>query len=213
MYSMNASPEQRIIWVFAARFIFPLTCAILLLMEGHVCPWWLVYTFDNPLRRLVHDPSALLAGLVREGMTVADIGCGRGYFSIALARMVGDGGAVIAVDVQQKMLDMMMKRAHRAGVAQRIRPVLAAPDDIGVRGPVDFVLAFWMAHEVENAGPFFAQAFSALKAQGKMLVAEPKMHVSRRRFREILQAARDAGFRDSDAPPVRLSRAVLLERN
>jgi len=181
--------------------------------EGRVCPWWLVYTFDNPLRRLVHDPSALLAGLVREGMTVADIGCGRGYFSIALARMVGDKGSVIAVDIQQKMLDMTMARARRAGVAQRIRPVPAAPDDISVRGPVDFVLAFWMAHEVENTASFFSQAFSALKARGKMLVAEPKMHVTMRRFREIVQAARDAGFRDSEAPAVRLSRAVLLERN
>ena len=182
-------------------------------MEGRVCPWWLVYTFDNPLRRFLHDPPALLAGLVREGMTVADIGCGRGYFSIAMARMVGDAGSVIAVDVQQKMLDMAMKRAQRTGVSQRIRPVLAAPDNIGIRGPVDFLLAFWMAHEVENAEQFFAQAFSALKSRGTMLVAEPKMHVNRRRFREIVQAARDAGFRDSEAPTVRLSRAVLLERN
>jgi cyclopropane fatty-acyl-phospholipid synthase-like methyltransferase len=182
-----------------------------LFRDDHVCPWWLVYTFDNPLRRLLHDPSAVLEGLVREGMTAADIGCGRGYFTIALARMVGDGGAVIAVDVQQKMLDMMMKRANRAGVARRIRPALAVPDDIGIRGPVDFVLAFWMVHEVKDAARFFTQARSILKQQGKMLVAEPKMHVDKRRFREILQAARDAGFRDSAAPAVRLSRAVLLE--
>ena len=185
----------------------------LFLREGRVCPWWLVYTFDNPLRRFLHDPSALLAGMVREGMTVADIGCGRGYFSIALARRVGDAGTVIAVDVQQKMLDMMVKRAQRAGVAPRIQPVLAAPDDIRVPGPVDFVLAFWMAHEVEDTARFFAQAYAALKAQGKMLVAELKMHVSEQRFRAIVQAARDAGFRDSEAPAIRLSRAVVLERN
>lgn len=183
-----------------------------LLRDGRVCPWWLVYTFDNPLRRLVHDPAALLSGMVSEGMTAADIGCGRGYFSIALARMVGDGGSVIAVDLQQKMLDMMMTRATRAGMAERIRPVLAAPDDIGVRGPVDFVLAFWMVHEVEDTARFFSQVRSVLKAQGRMLVAEPKMHVSGRRFREIVQTARDAGFRESGTPVVRLSRAVLLER-
>jgi hypothetical protein len=33
----------------------------------HVCPWWLAYTFDNPLRRLLHNPEKLLAGLVEEG--------------------------------------------------------------------------------------------------------------------------------------------------
>jgi len=185
----------------------------LFLREGRVCPWWLVYTFDNPLRRLLHDPSAVLAGLVSEGMTVADIGCGRGYFSLAMAGMVGAAGKVIAVDVQQEMLDMTLKRATRAGVAQRVHPVLAAPDDIGVHGPVDFVLAFWMAHEVENTARFFAQASAVLKARGKMLVAEPKMHVGKRTFQEIVRSARDAGFRDSKAPVIRLSRAVVLERN
>jgi ubiquinone/menaquinone biosynthesis C-methylase UbiE len=146
-------------------------------------------------------------------MTVADIGCGRGYFSIPLATLVGDAGTVIAVDVQQKMLYMMLKRATRAGVARRIRPVLAARDDLGFREPVDFVLAFWMAHEVDDSRRFFNQVFSVLKERGTLLIAEPKMHVDRRRFQEIVQTARDAGFRDSGAPPVRLSRTALLERS
>jgi ubiquinone/menaquinone biosynthesis C-methylase UbiE len=185
----------------------------LLLWQDRVCPWWFVYTFDNPLRRFLHDPSTLLAPYVREGMTVADIGCGRGYFSLAMAGMVGDAGAVIAVDIQRKMLDMMQKRAVHAGVAGRLRSVLATPDDIGIREPVDFVLAFWMAHEVEDTPRFFDQVFSILKKQGTMLIAEPKMHVGRRRFGEIVQAARDAGFRDRGAPTVRFSRAALLERS
>jgi len=181
--------------------------------EGRVCPWWLVYTFDNPLRRFLHEPSALLSGLVREGMTVADIGCGRGYFSIAMAGMVGDRGVVVAADVQQKMLDMMLKRAERAGMSKRIRAVRATPDDIGFREPVDFLLAFWMVHEVANARQFFEQSFEVLKKQGKMLVAEPKMHVSERTFHDIVQAARDAGFQVNDAAAIRLSRAVVLERS
>ena len=180
--------------------------------EGHICPWWMVYTFDNPLRRYLHDPLTMLAGLVGEGMVVADIGCGRGFFSIAMAGMVGEAGTVIAADIQQEMLDMMLKRAKRAGMAERIRPVLASRDDIAIRGPVDFLLAFWMAHEVENAPRFFAQAYAVLKDRGKMLVAEPKMHVGARTFRAIVQAARDAGFQDGDAPAIRLSRAVVLER-
>jgi hypothetical protein len=78
---------------------------------------------------------------------------------------------------------------------------------------VDFVLAFWMAHETEDIRRFFSQVFSILKEQGKMLIAEPKMHVSRQRFREIVQAACDAGFRYGGTPAVRLSRSALLERN
>ena len=185
----------------------------LLHREDRVCPWWLIYTFDNPLRRFLHDPKTLLAPHVREGMTVADIGCGRGYFSIARAALVGDAGTVIAVDVQQKMLDMMQKRATRAGVARRIRPVLAARDDLGFRYPVDFVLAFWMVHETADVPRFFRQVFSVLKEHGMLLIAEPKMHVHEQRFREIVQAARDAGFLDRGAPAVRLSRTALLERS
>jgi len=71
-------------------------------------------------------------------MIVADIGCGMGYFSIALAALVGDAGTVITVDVQQEMLDRTRKRAERAGVARRIRPVLAAHDDLGFREPRGF---------------------------------------------------------------------------
>jgi ubiquinone/menaquinone biosynthesis C-methylase UbiE len=56
--------------------------------SGHVCPWWLAYSFDNPLRRIFHKPEKIFASMVRPGMTVADIGCGMGYFSLGLARIV-----------------------------------------------------------------------------------------------------------------------------
>ena len=88
--------------------------------KERVCPWWLAWTFDNPLRPLIHKPEAIVGPYMQEGMTVADIGCGMGYFSIAMAKSVGERGMVIAVDLQQKMLDLMQTRAGRAGVARRI---------------------------------------------------------------------------------------------
>ncbi len=184
----------------------------LFLREDCVCPWWLAYSFDNPLRRFLHDPQALLGPFVKEGMTVADIGCGLGYFSIAMAKMVGDKGAVIAVDLQQGMLDRMRKRAEKAGVASRIRSVLAAKDDIGIKGPVDFALAFWMVHEVPDIPRFLTRVSSILKETGEFLIAEPKMHVPYRKFQETLEFARAAGFQINDAPKVRISRAVILSK-
>lgn len=178
--------------------------------SSHICPWWLAYTFDNPLRRLVHDPQLMLGAMVREGMIVADIGCGMGYFSIAMARMIGDRGKVLAVDLQQEMLDIMGKRALKAGVSDRIRPVQASADDIRIRGPVDFVLAFWMVHEVPDIPRFFRQVRSVLAPEGRVLYAEPRMHVNQERFNEILHHAREAGFRTDNAPVVRISRAAVL---
>ena len=180
--------------------------------QNRVCPWWLAYSFDNPFRRFLHDPQALLGPFVREGMTVADIGCGLGYFSIAMAKMAGERGTVIAVDVQQEMLDRMRKRAEKAGVASRIRSVLAAEDDIGVREPVDFVLAFWMVHETPDIPRFLSQVSSVLKEAGTLLIAEPRMHVPRRRFEETLGYAEAAGFTISGTPLVRISRAAVLSK-
>jgi len=184
----------------------------LFLRDGRVCPWWLAYSFDNPLRRFLHDPQALLGPFVKEGMTVADIGCGLGYFSIAMAKMVGGKGTVIAVDLQQEMLDRMRKRAEKSGVASRIRSVLVAEDDIGIKEPADFVLAFWMVHEVPDIPRFLSRVFSVLKGSGKFLIAEPRMHVPNRKFQETLEYARSAGFQISAAPDIRISRAAILSK-
>lgn len=178
--------------------------------KTEVCPWWLAYTFDNPFRRFLHNPDELLGPFVREGMTAADIGCGMGYFTIAMAKIVGPSGTVLAVDLQQKMLDIMRKRAAKAGVDARIRSVLAGEDDIRIRNKVDFVLLFWMAHEVNDTGNFFSQISGVLHEGGKALYVEPRIHVSASRFRKIVESARGKGFQVQNAPSVRLSRSVLL---
>jgi ubiquinone/menaquinone biosynthesis C-methylase UbiE len=178
--------------------------------KDRVCPWWLTWTFDNPLRRLFHDPGMIVGPYIQKGMTVADIGCGRGYFSIAMAKMVGGKGSVIAVDIQEKMLELLKRRAMKAGASARIRTLCAKDDDIVLREPVDFALAFWMVHEVKDIPHFFGQIHSVLKKGGRFLYAEPRMHVANRRFQEILGYARQAGFRINDAPQIRFSRAVIL---
>ena len=180
--------------------------------EDHVCPWWLAYTFDNPLRRFLHDPDALLSPYVKEGMTVADIGCGMGYFSLAMAAMVGENGQVLAVDIQQKMLRKLRKRARKKGVAGNIRPVLASQDDIKIKEPVDFVLTFWMVHETGDIPRFLKQVSSVLKDQGKLLIAEPRMHVPLAKFEQILEQAQDAGFQVIHYPRIGMSRAALLSK-
>jgi len=184
----------------------------LLSRDEHVCPWWMAWTFDNPLRKLFQDPERILRGFVREGMTAADIGCGMGYFSVAMAKMVGPAGRVFSVDLQEKMLEYLKKRALRAGVQDRITTILAQPDDIKTAVQVDFVLAFWMVHEVKDIPRFFSQIAKALKPGGKVLYVEPRMHVTQKRFEEILGYAKDAGFTENDRPKVGMSRSAVLEK-
>jgi ubiquinone/menaquinone biosynthesis C-methylase UbiE len=178
----------------------------------HVCPWWFAYTFDNFLRRLVHDPRKIFAFLVREGMTVLDVGCGMGYFSIGLAGMVGASGRVIAVDLQEKMLSVLRQRAGKAGVGGRIVTHRCRDDDLELRDPVDFALAFWMVHETPDAESFFRQVAAAMKRKSLLLIAEPAFHVTAGEFARIVESARSAGLRRREAPTVRFSRAALFER-
>jgi ubiquinone/menaquinone biosynthesis C-methylase UbiE len=179
-------------------------------MSEHICPWWLAYTFDNPLRRLFHKPERILDSYVTEGMTVLDVGCGMGFFSIGLAKLVGSRGVVIAVDVQQKMLNTLRERAEKAGVSDRVHIHKCEPGNLGIETSVDFILAFWMVHEIPDTDLFFRQIRLSLKAKGTIFIAEPKFHVSSKRFQEILDSAQKSGLLCSGNPSIRFSRSAVL---
>jgi ubiquinone/menaquinone biosynthesis C-methylase UbiE len=175
-----------------------------------VCPWWLAYAFDQPLRRLIHKPEKILDGLVLPGQTVLDIGCGMGFFSLGMARMVGEKGRVISVDLQKKMLDVLGRRAERAGLRSRIHLHQCQPDRIGISEQVDFALSFWMVHEVPDKRAFLAEVHSFLKPGAHYLLVEPKIHVAAPAFQRTVEIACASGMKPCLEAGIRLSRSVLL---
>lgn len=179
---------------------------------AHICPWWLVYTFDNPIRRLVHDPATIFGPYVTGGMTVLDVGCGRGITTLGLARLVGDSGRVIAVDVQERMLAMVRRRARRAGLSGRITTHRCSFTSLELDEQVDFADLFWMVHEIQDLDRLFAEIHGLLRPGGRMLMAEPVRHVSRDRFDAEVAQAREAGLHRESEPRVRFSHAAVLVR-
>jgi 2-polyprenyl-3-methyl-5-hydroxy-6-metoxy-1,4-benzoquinol methylase len=179
--------------------------------NSHVCPWWLAYTFDNPLRSLFQEPQKMLAPYVKQGMRVMDVGCGMGFFSIGMAKLVGDKGKVFSVDLQPKMLEVTEKRAKRAGVAEQIFLHRCDPDILGINEKVDFILTFWMVHEVKDQRDFFSQLQSNLNGGGMILTAEPKMHVTAEDFQKTLAIAQSVGLQLCGQPLIRFSRTALLK--
>ena len=175
-----------------------------------VCPWWMVYSFDNPLRKLVQPPDRVLGDLVAPGDDCLDIGCGMGYFTIPLARLAGPSGSVTAVDVQQKMLDGLTRRARRHGLGGAIAARLVSDRDWDVPGRYDFVLAFWMVHEVPERDEFLGTLRRVLRDSGRVLLVEPRLHVSRSGFEHTLERARSAGFRVAQGPKVFASMSAIL---
>jgi len=178
----------------------------------HVCPWWFAYTFDNRLRRLVHPPPKVLGRYVEPGMTAVDVGCGMGHFTIGLARLVGERGRVVAVDLQQEMLDVTAHRARQEGLGDRVELHRCAVDALGISVDADFVLTFWMAHEVTDRGRFMGEVHALLKAGGTHFLAEPRLHVSGRKFGQICDDAVAAGLQLTERPGVALSRAAVFQR-
>jgi ubiquinone/menaquinone biosynthesis C-methylase UbiE len=184
-------------------------------VSKRVCPVWIGYLLLLPVRRLWQNPTRLLGSLVREGMTVLEPGPAMGFFTLDLARMVGPTGRVVAVDLQERMLKVLRRRARRAGLLDRVDIRRADPDRLGVEdlaGRVDLVLAIFLVHEMPDAGAFFTEAHRALKPGGRLLFAEPKSHVPQETYNRSLAAAAQVGFTPAGDLPFSGARAVVLAR-
>ncbi len=181
-----------------------------LVENNHICPWWLTFMFDNPARKLIQSPEKLMGDLLHTGDTALDIGCGMGYFTIGMAKLVGENGRVTAVDLQKEMLAGVEKRAQRHGLADRVTLQRATPTSLGLSEPVDFVLTFWMVHEVPNKENFLHEIKALLKPGGHYLFVEPKVHVGAKAFQATVDLAEQIGFVPVETRKVAISRAMLF---
>jgi ubiquinone/menaquinone biosynthesis C-methylase UbiE len=178
---------------------------------GHVCPPSVVKWLNSPLRNLIQNPRKIMGNYVKPGCTVIDLGCGGGFFAVALAKMVGENGRVIAMDLQQEMLSITREFAAKKGVLDRITFHKCNENDIGLSDlQVDFALAFYMVHEVPDRNRFFMQVAGLLKPDARFMVIEPNHHVSETQFKQILEDAESAGLQYSEPIKVVLSRGILF---
>ena len=177
----------------------------------YICPASLAGTLDNLFRKSVQNPQKMLKPYIREGMTVLDVGCGPGFFSVEIAKMLNGTGKVIAADVQQGMLDIIKDKIKGTPLEQRIELHRSDFENIGVLEKIDFVLASWMVHEVRNQKKFIEELTSILKSDGMILIIEPKFHVSKKAFETTVSMTKEIGFSVIDNPKVFFSRAVVLK--
>jgi len=159
-----------------------------------VCPVEIAGGLDNRIRRLFQNPHNILIRYIQDGMTVLDLGCGPGFFSIATAEMVGVSGKVIAVGLQEGMLSEVRNKIRKTKIEKRIKLHKCEESKIGVSDKVDFLLAFYMVHEVPNQESLFKEIKSILKPDGKALIVEPKFHVSKKAFEETEKVVKKLGF-------------------
>ena len=182
-------------------------------MSHGVCPWWVGYLLASPLRRLLHDPVDIVRPYVKEGMTVLDVGCGMGFFSLPMAELVGEKGRVVCIDLQENMIKGLIVRTKKTGLTDRIDARVCSQGSLGVSdlaGKIDFALAFALVHEVPDKDILFSEIHSAMKPAAKLLFAEPRGHVSKKDFERTVTLAQSMGFELVGDLKIRRSHAVLL---
>jgi len=163
----------------------------------------------------MQNPDAILRPYVKPGMTAADIGCALGFFSLPLARLVGPEGRVICVDLQEKLIESLRKRARKASVLDRLDFRTCSETSLNcddLNGTVDLVLAFAVVHEVPDQERLFREMHAMLKSGGTLLFAEPSGHVKRDAFESSLVLAAQQKFTMVDQPTIRRSHAALLRK-
>jgi ubiquinone/menaquinone biosynthesis C-methylase UbiE len=148
-------------------------------------------------------------------MTVVEPGCGMGYFTLPLARLVGPQGRVVCVDLQPRMIASLRRRATRAGLLGRIDASVCTATDLGLARhatSADVAFAIHMVHEVPDPGRLLAQLREVLKPGSLLVIVEPKGHVSAAQFGRTLELADQTGFTRVGQPDATRGHAVVLRK-
>jgi tRNA A58 N-methylase Trm61 len=137
---------------------------------GHQAADWL----ERPEREVEERTDLLVETLaLKPGEIVADIGAGSGYFSWRMARRVGESGTVYAVEIQQEMLDILMRNMKQREVGGIVKPVLGTVEDPRLpEAAVDTILLVDVYHEFDFPYEMARAMVKALKPGGRLVLVE-----------------------------------------
>ncbi|MBX9791956.1 MAG: class I SAM-dependent methyltransferase [Pirellulales bacterium] len=137
-------------------------------MTWHGAVW-----LTRPERAQEEQTDKLLAALkIKPGQTVCDLGCGNGYYTLELARLVGPQGKVLAVDIQPEMLHLLDLRVKEAGLAN-VEPIQSTPIDPKLPpASCDLILVVDVYHEFGYPEQMLAALHKALKPDGRLVLVE-----------------------------------------
>ena len=175
-----------------------------------ICPVEKAGLLDNFFRRWIQNPDKILANRISGNSTVVDLGCGPGFFTVEIAKRLGNSGKVIAVDVQQTMLDILKNKIKNTPYEPKIILHKAGLESLNLTEKADFILAFYVVHEI-NRPDFYAELKSILKPSGRLFIVEPGFHVTRQVYNKMIEELVREGFQIVEHPKIFFSRAVVLE--
>jgi ubiquinone/menaquinone biosynthesis C-methylase UbiE len=138
---------------------------------------------------------------LKSGDVVADIGAGTGVFSGPLAEAVAPTGTLLAVDIDQGLLDHIAQRARQERVTN-IQPVLGDFDDPNLPNRVDVACFHDVLHHIEHRQAYLKTLATYVKPDGRVVVIDlifdrpdgphqnqPEMHITQEQVRRWMVAA------------------------
>lgn len=137
-------------------------------------PHQLSKVLDSPLRMTYRNPAQLLGEFgIADGMSVLDLGCGSGTFTLAIARMVGTAGQVYAVDIQPPFVDQTQRRAAAAQLSDRVQCHCSGAYNLPLADDsVDTVVMIATLAEIPDKQKALAEVRRVLKPMGRLAVSE-----------------------------------------
>lgn len=121
------------------------------------------------------DPNNIIAYTgIQQGSTVADFGCGGGFYTVAAAKAVGGSGTVYAVDILEDKLSATISSSKQAGQKNVVvvKADLEKPLDQIKEGSCDLVILASILHEIGSRDGLIKNAYRILKTGGKILAVE-----------------------------------------
>lgn len=164
--------------------------------QPYPMPHQLAPALDHPLRLRYRNVAETL-GLfgITAGLTVLDVGCGTGLFTVPAARMVGEHGRVIAVDIQRELLEETRSRCVDAGIAERCAFHHAGAYKLPLESQsVDVALCIATLGEAPDRLHVLLELFRVLKSGGRLAVSEELPDPAYLPAGLVRQYAEEAGF-------------------
>ena len=166
---------------------------------------------SSKFRTFFHNPYKILKPYISKNMTVLDIGCGPGVFSIEIAKLLEGTGKVISVDMQEGMLEIIRKKIKGLSIEKTIVLHKCSQNKIGINEKVDFVLMFYMVHEVPDKNNFFNEVLPLINKDGLLMIVEPVL-VSKNAFNAMINNIKEKGFEEFAKLKIVLSRGIVLKK-
>lgn len=176
-----------------------------------VCPFQQSGSLDSRIRRRLQNPAKFLRPYIHNGMRVLDLGCGTGFCTFNIAQLLNGDGLVVAADLQTEMLDTVKQKAQSLGNSDIITFHKCESNSINWSGDkFDFILLFYMFHEMPNQAKTLQELKLLLNTNGKILIVEPLFHVNRKLFGNEKRIVQENGFSIISKPKIFFSRSMLI---